>query len=113
MKKILYFLPAAIICLIYGFILLVLEGTFDAVIDMVHSVVLLYIALPILGSVLLVKGKWWGSLFGAGMGLLLIYNNLQYAGHQHLNMDIPLGIVFIVYYVVMGVVCALPKRKAG
>lgn len=112
MKKVLYFLPAVLICLIYGFILFVLEGTFDAVVEMVRSVVLLYIALPVLGSVLLEKGHWWGALFGAAMGLLLIYNNLQYTGHQHVNVDIPLGIVFVIYYAVMGVVCALPKRKA-
>lgn len=111
MKKFLYYLPAAAICLIYGFILLILEGNFDAVTDMVHSVVLLYIALPVLGSSLLVKGCWWGSLFGGAMGVLLIYNNLQYTGHQHINLDIPLGIVFIVYYAVVGVVCALPKRN--
>lgn len=112
MKKILYILPAVAICLIYGFILLILEGTFDAVIEMVHSVVLLYIALPVIGSVLLAKGHWWGSLFGGAMGLLLIYNNLLYSGHQHVNMDLPLGIVFAIYYAVMGAVCALPKRKA-
>ena len=102
MKKFLYCLPAALICLIYGFILFAVAGTFDAAVDMVHSVVLLYILLPIIGSVLLARGKWWGSLFGAAMGLLLIYNNLQYTGHQHVNVDIPLRIFFVIYYLVCG-----------
>ena len=110
MKRILYFIPVAVITLIYGFILLVLEGSFDAVIDIVHSVVILYIALPLVGSVLLAGGKWWGSFFGIAMGLLLIYTNLQYSGHQHVNMDVPLGIAFAVYYGAMGILCALPKR---
>lgn len=112
MKKVLYFLPAVVICLIYGFILLVLEGSFDAVIDLVRSVVVLYIVLPVIGSVLLARGKWWGSLFGAAMGLLLIYNNLQYSGYQHINLDMPLGIAFAVYYGAMGAWCALSKGCA-
>ena len=111
MKKVLYFLPAVVICLIYGFILMVLEGGFDAAADMVRSVVVLYIALPVVGSVLLAKGKWWGSLFGVAMGLLLVYSNLQYSGHQHVNVDMPLGIAFAVYYGAMGIWCALPKRS--
>ena len=111
MKKFLYFLPAVVICLIYGFILLVLEGSFDAVIEMVYSVVLLYIALPVVGSFLLAKGRWWGSLFGIAMGLLLVVNNLQYTGHQHVNIDLPLGIAFAVYNGLMGVVCVMPERK--
>ena len=59
MKKILYLFPAVLICLIYGFVLLVLEGSFDAVISAVHSIVFLYILLPVTGSVLLVNNKWW------------------------------------------------------
>lgn len=113
MKKVLYSLPAVLICLIYGFLLFALEGTFDAVIDALHSVVLLYILLPVVGSVLLVKNKWWGSLVGAAMGLLLIWNNLQYTGHQHVNIDLPLGIVFIVYYLACGILCGLTNRKTG
>ena len=111
MKKILFWLPAFVICLIYGFILLILEGSFEAAVDMVQNVVVLYIALPVIGSVLLSRGKWWGSIFGIAMGLLLIYNHLQYSGHQHVNVDVPLGIVFAVYYLVMGILCALPKRR--
>lgn len=111
MKKVLYFLPVFTICLIYGFILIVLEGSFDAAVDMVHSVAVLYVALPVIGSVLLAKGKWWGSLFGIAMGLLLVYNNLQYSRHQHINVDMPLGIAFAVYYLMMGVLCSLPRRS--
>lgn len=102
MRKLLYFLPSALIFVLYGFILLVLEGTFDAVLDMVHSVVLLYILLPLAGSVLLCKGKWWGGIVGAAMGLLLICNNLQYAGYQHVNLDMPVGIFVVLYYLLCG-----------
>ena len=107
MKKFLYLLPAILICLIYGFVLLVLEGSFDAVVDAVQSVAVFYILLPVIGSALLLKNKWWGSLFGAGMGLLLIWNNLHYTGHQHVNMDLPLGIFFVLYYPVCGLACRL------
>lgn len=113
MKKVLYSLPAVLICLIYGFLLFILEGTFDAVIDAVRSVVILYILLPVIGSALLVKNKWWGSLLGAAMGVLLIWHNLQYTGHQHVNIDLPLGVGLIVYYIVCGIVCGLTNRKMG
>lgn len=113
MKKYLYMLPAILICLIYGFLLFVLEGTLDAVIDAVQSVAFLYILLPVTGSVLLVKNKWWGSLFGAGMGLLLIWNNLQYTGHQHVNIDLPLGIFLVLYYLVCGIICGLDNRNTA
>lgn len=113
MKKILYLFPAILICLIYGFVLLVLEGSFDAVISAVHSIVFLYILLPVTGSVLLVNNKWWGSLIGAGMGLLLIWNNLQYTGHQHVNIDLPLGIFVVFYYLLCGIICGLGNRNTA
>lgn len=111
MRRILYSLPAVLICLIYGFLIFILEGSFDAVIDAVQSVVILYIALPVIGSILLVKNKWWGSVFGMAMGLLLIYNNLQYTAHKHVNVDLPLGIAFALYYALMGVLCVVSNRK--
>lgn len=107
MRKLLYFLPSALILLIYGFILLAVAGTFDAALDMVQSVVVLYILLPVCGSVLLSKGKWWGGLVGAAMGLLLVWNNLQYSGHQHIDVDIPIGIFIMIYYLT----CGLVERK--
>jgi len=112
-KKVLYFLPAVLVCWIYGFMLFILEGTFDAVIDAVQSAVFLYILLPVTGSVLLAKNKWWGSLFGAGMGLLLIWNNLQYTGHQHVNIDLPLGIFVVLYYSLCGIICGLGNRNTA
>lgn len=111
MKKMMYFLPAVLVCLIYGFVLFFLEGTFDAVIDMIHSVVFLYILLPVTGSVLLSKGKWWGGLVGAAMGLLLAWNNLQYTGFQHVNIDLPLGIAVSMYYIACGLCCRRTARK--
>lgn len=113
MKKILYLFPAVLICLIYGFVLLVLERSLDAVISAVHSIVFLYILLPVTGSVLLVNKKWWGSLIGAGMGLLLIWNNLQYTGHQHVNIDLPLGIFVVFYYLLCGIICGLGNRNTA
>ena len=112
MKKVVYSFPALVICLIYAFIFIVLDGTFDAVIDAVNSVVLAYIALPVIGSVLLMRNHWWGSVSGATMGVLLIYNNLQYTGHQHVNIDFPLGVFVVIYYAVMGVVCYKSQKKS-
>ena len=107
MRKLLYFLPSAVILLIYGIIFLAAGGTFDAAVDMVQSVVVLYILLPLCGSILLSHGKWWGGLVGAAMGLLLVWNYLQYSGHQHINVDIPIAVFVMVYYLI----CGLAERK--
>lgn len=63
-KKFLYLLPAILICLIYGFVLLVLEGSFDAVVDAVQSVAVFYILLPVIGSALLLKTNGGGACLG-------------------------------------------------
>ena len=90
MKKFLYLLPAILICLIYGFVLLVLEGSFDAVVDAVQSVAVFYLLLPVIGSALLLKNKWWGSLFGAGMGLP---NMKKYSDNMKIESEVGKGTV--------------------
>ena len=106
MKKYLYIMPAVLICMLYG-LLAALAGGFGGF----QPIAFVNICLPILAGVLLRKNKWWGSFFGIAMGLLLLYTNLQYSGHQHVNMDMPLGIAFAVYYGAMGVWCALTKQS--
>ena len=55
------------------------------------------------------KGKWWGSLGGVIVGLVLIYMSTQYTG-QVIDIERPLGIVFLVYYLICGILLYRNKK---
>ncbi len=109
MKKALYIFPAAAIILIYGFLLWITRADIGEILAIFTGVAGLYLLLPILGSLLLLKGKWWGSFFGMAMGFLMIYQDLNDFTMQHIDVEIPLGIAFLVYYAFVGFLC---KRDA-
>ena len=108
MKKVLYLLPAVLICMIYRLLtIFVMGGDISAV----QPIVILYIALPVVGSVLLMKNKSWGSLIGAAMGVLMVWQYLLSDGHQHTNLDLTIGTAVILYYALMGILCVMTNRK--
>ena len=107
MRKFLYIMPAALICMVYT-ILTVLVGSISGY----QPIVLVYIGFPILAAVFLRKGKWWGCLFGMAMGAVLLYMGSRYSG-QVLDIEKPLGTVFLIYYAVMGILCRKRNCRAG
>lgn len=104
MKKFLYILPAVLICMLYALLSALAGG-----ISGFQPIAFAYILLPIGAGVLLRKGKWWGCLLGMAMGAVLLYMGSRYTG-QVMDIERPMGIGFIVYYVVMGLVCALSNN---
>ena len=99
MKKLLYIAPAFVVCMFIGTIGLLLG--FNAFAPAAWG----YVICSVLGSLLLCKGKWWGGIVGAGLGILMILNAmLSGAGVTRV-----IGLIFLVYYLVMALVC----RKAG
>lgn len=108
MKKVLYLLPAVLVCMVYGLLsVFVLAGDTGAF----NPVVIAYIVLPVIGSALLMRNKWWGCLLGIAMGGLMVSNYLGYDGHQHVNLDFVIGTSYMVYYALMGFLCAVTNRK--
>ncbi len=105
MKKAMYILPAAIVCLVYGFLAL-LVGGFGGF----QPIAWAYIGLPILAALLLLKGKWWGCLPGIMLGTLLLYMSNQHTG-QVLDIEAPLGMVLGIYYMVAGFLCYRAQKK--
>ena len=103
MKRFLYVMPAALVCMVYA-ILTILAGGISGY----QPIVLVYIGLPILSAVFLRKGKWWGCLFGIAMGVVLLYMGSRYTG-QVMDIERPSGIVFLIYYAVMGLLCYKKK----
>ena len=106
MRKFLYGMPAVLICMLYT-ILTILAGGISGY----QPIVLVYIGFPILAAVFLRKGKWWGSLFGVAMGAVLLYMGSRYSG-QVIDIEGPMGIVFLIYYAVMGILCFKHNRRA-
>ncbi len=111
MRKFLYILPAVVISLIYLFLLWITRADVREILDIFSSMAGLYLLLPIVGSILLLKGKWWGSLAGMAMGLMFIYQDLNDYTMQHIDVEIPLGIAFLVYYFLMGILCLRSSKK--
>ena len=105
MKKYLYIMPAVLICMLYGLLAALAGG-----IGGFQPIAFVYILLPILSGIFLRKGKWWGCLFGMAMGGILLYMGSQTNG-QHIDMERPMGIGFLVYYAAMGLVCAASQKK--
>ena len=98
MKKYLYIMPAVLICMLYG-LLAALAGGFGGF----QPIAFVNICLPILAGVLLRRNKWWGSLFGIAMGVLLIFTGMTVARIA--------GILLAAYYIIMGIVCAASNKK--
>ena len=105
MKKFLYIMPAVLICMLYALLTALAGG-----IGGYQPVVLLYIGFPLLAGILLRKNKWWGSLFGMAMGALLVYMGSQSSG-QPIDIERPMGVAFIIYYALMGILCLMDIRK--
>ena len=99
MKKFLYLLPAVLICMLY-MLLAALAGGIGGF----QPIAYLYIACPILAGIFLRRDKWWGCLFGIAMGAVLLYMGSQTTG-QVMELERPLGLAFVIYYTIMGLVC--------
>ena len=102
MKRVLYTMPAVMVILFYG-MLAVLAGGVSGF----QLRAWLMILMPAAAAVLLLAGRWWGSVFGMMLGGLLI--SMGMAGGSNLAM-IGGGAVFA-YYLVMGILCFTDSRK--
>lgn len=96
MKRILYTMPAVMVILFYGMLALLAGG-----VSGFQPRAWLMIVMPVASAVLLVAGRWWGSIFGMLLGGLLI--SMGMTGSNEIVMLFG-GIVFV-YYLVMGILC--------
>lgn len=60
---------------------------------------------------LLDKGKFWGGAFGLIPAAAFMYMSTRYTG-QVINIELPLGIVIAVYYIICSMVVYKKKRGA-
>ena len=99
MKRFLYIMPAILILMLYALLTALAGG-----ISGFQSIAVVNMGLPVVAGVILRKGKWWGCLFGIALGALLLFNSAATVG-------VVIAVVLMVYYAVMGLVCALSQKK--
>ena len=99
MKRFLYIMPAILILMLYALLTALAGG-----ISGFQSIAVVNMGLPVVAGVILRKGKWWGCLFGIALGALLLFNSAAKAA-------VVIAVVLMVYYAVMGLVCALSQKK--
>ena len=99
MRKILYFLPFVLGCILYIF--LGVASSFGSI----HSFVWIALGVLLISGILMNRNKWWGSFLGIAIGILLIYMGNQETGQ--IIKETPFGIIMCIYYIV----CALVSYK--
>jgi len=102
MKRMLYTMPAVMVVLFYGMLAILAGGVGGFQIR-----AWLMILMPVAAAVLLVAGRWWGSVFGMLLGGLLI--SIGRVGNSDISMLF--GFVVFIYYLVMGILCLKDARK--
>lgn len=99
MKKILYFLPFVLGCILYIFLGVV--SSFGSI----NPFVWIALILLLISGLLMSINKWWGCIFGILIGILLIYMGSRETGQ--IITETLFGIVICIYYIV----CALVSYK--
>ena len=94
-KQILYFLPFILSIITY------MVATFLGL-GMISVKELIWLALFLTSGFLLSDEKVWGCLFGMIPGIIFIWMSTNYTG-QVVNIELPLGLVIIGFYVGCGV----------
>ena len=94
MKKILYFIPAIIFCLLYGIAFIVWD---------LEPVAYVFCLLLVLSGIILCYNKWWGAVPGIVMGIWLMALDLSTNGPK-IIIQWPFGLVIVIYFILCGIV---------
>ncbi len=102
MRKVIYFLPAILFTLFYGFIGVAMSF------KSISPIVILWLLLFAVSGCLLTKKVFWGALLGMLPAIHLIYMSTEETG-QVVNIELPSGIIILCFYGICGYL--LYKRK--
>ena len=102
MKKILYFFPFVLGCALY-----ICLGIASSV-GTINPFVWIALSMLFIAGLLMKDNKWWGSILGIAIGILLIYMGNQETGQ--IIKETPFGIIMCIYYIICAV---LSYRKSN
>ena len=103
MKNILFYLPAIIFSIFFTWSITYLGLSFS-------PVIFVWLALFLVGGILLNKGKFWGGFLGMLPGIHWIYMGTQDTGQ--IFSETPLGIIVTVFYFVCGSFIFYKSKKS-
>ena len=95
-------MPAVMVVLFYGMLAILAGGVGGFQLRAWLTVVM-----PVAAAVLLLAGRWWGSIFGMSLGGLLI--SIGKIGNSDIAMLF--GFMVFVYYLIMGILCMKDAKK--
>ncbi|MEG1500994.1 MAG: hypothetical protein RR396_03480 [Clostridiales bacterium] len=90
MKKIVFYIPAILFIVFYGWLAIIDIGS-------ISPIVLVYIALFLIGAFCLNKDQLAGGFLGVLPGMNLIYMSTQDTG-QIINIELPMGIIIVIFF---------------
>lgn len=102
--KLLYFIPFILFVAVY--LIMAITGFSVISIEEVAWLVAFFIS-----GLLLDKGKFWGSVFGLIPAVAFMYMSTRYTG-QVINLELPLGIVTAVYYIICSITVYKHTKKS-
>ncbi|MBR5317904.1 MAG: hypothetical protein IKU39_08435 [Lachnospiraceae bacterium] len=102
-RRMLYFIPALIFIIAY-IVMLVLGFGIVSVREVV------WLLLFLISGFLLSGDKFWGSIFGMIPAVIFIFMSTEYTG-QVINVERPLGIALIIYYLICSFVVYRGSKK--
>lgn len=91
MKKFIFHLPTILFTILYGWLVMIAAGA-------ISPIIFAWIALFLIGGILLSKGKFLGGLLGMLPGIHLIYMSTKDTG-QVINIELPSGIIILIFYI--------------
>jgi len=90
MNKIVFYIPAILFTIVYGWLAIFFR------IGSISPIIFVWIALFLVSGFLLNKDKFWGGILGMLPGIHFIYASTKYTG-QAIN-ERPIGIVVMIFY---------------
>ncbi len=96
LKEAPYFIPAILFATVY----LIMAFTGFSIISITE---VLWLTAFLASGIILSKGKFWGGIFGLIPAAAFIYMSTQYTG-QVIKIELPLGIIIAVYYIICSMV---------
>ena len=102
-RRMLYFIPVLIFLIAYIVMLVLGFG-------MVSIKEVIWLLLFLISGFLLSGDKFWGSIFGMIPAVILIFMSTEYTG-QVVNIELPLGIGLIIYYLICSFIVYKGNRK--
>lgn len=102
MRRIIFYLPAIIFTIFYGF-----ATTWS--IGAISPIVFAWLAVFFISGFILSEGVYWGGLLGALPAIHLIYMGTQETG-QIIN-EKPAGIIVLIFYIVCGCYAYIKQKK--